>query len=118
MLGDADGGRTLRGHVVSVSDGTGARFALLPPDNATGNFTKVVQRIPVRIALDDARDGAGREVDPHDVVEEDARRPEALSVRGDREAGGRRVELGGLAGREDLRGGAKVAWREVGRTGR
>ncbi len=42
----------LRGHVESVSPATGARYALLPPDNATGNFTKVVQRVPVRIAID------------------------------------------------------------------
>ncbi|MCL2777868.1 MAG: HlyD family secretion protein [Polyangiaceae bacterium] len=44
-------GITIRGQVESFSAGTGARFALLPPDNATGNFTKVVQRIPVRIKL-------------------------------------------------------------------
>ncbi len=49
---DAYGGRTLHGHVVSVSGGTGARFALLPPDNASGNFVKVVERVPVRIAWD------------------------------------------------------------------
>jgi membrane fusion protein, multidrug efflux system len=42
----------LRGHVDSWSPGTGSTFALLPPDNATGNFTKVVQRIPVKIVLD------------------------------------------------------------------
>jgi membrane fusion protein (multidrug efflux system) len=42
---------TLRGTVESISSGTGSRFALLPPDNASGNFTKVVQRIPVRIRL-------------------------------------------------------------------
>jgi membrane fusion protein (multidrug efflux system) len=40
------------GKVESISPATGARFALLPPDNATGNFTKVVQRVPVRIAVD------------------------------------------------------------------
>ena len=44
-----------RGHVESISPATGAKYALLPPDNATGNFTKVVQRVPVRIALDPAR---------------------------------------------------------------
>ena len=48
---DAYPGHTFRGAVESVSPATGARFALLPPDNATGNFTKVVQRIPVRIAV-------------------------------------------------------------------
>jgi membrane fusion protein, multidrug efflux system len=44
--------RTLRGQVESLSGGTGARFSLLPPENATGNFVKVAQRVPVRIALD------------------------------------------------------------------
>jgi membrane fusion protein (multidrug efflux system) len=39
--------------VESVAAATGAKFALLPPDNATGNFTKVVQRVPVRIAVTD-----------------------------------------------------------------
>ncbi|HEX5004767.1 MAG TPA: HlyD family secretion protein [Gemmatimonadales bacterium] len=48
---DAYPGHTFRGAVVSLSPATGARFALLPPDNATGNFTKVVQRVPVRIAV-------------------------------------------------------------------
>ncbi len=43
----------LTGHVDSWSPGSGSTFALLPPDNATGNFTKVVQRIPVKIVLDD-----------------------------------------------------------------
>jgi membrane fusion protein, multidrug efflux system len=43
-----------------VSPATGARFALLPPDNATGNFTKVVQRVPVRIAVDAGDDAAHR----------------------------------------------------------
>jgi membrane fusion protein (multidrug efflux system) len=47
---DAYGGRTIEGRVESVSGGTGARFALLPPDNASGNFVKVVERVPVRIA--------------------------------------------------------------------
>ena len=46
---DAYPGAHFRGHVESVSPATGARFSLLPPDNATGNFTKVVQRVPVRI---------------------------------------------------------------------
>jgi membrane fusion protein (multidrug efflux system) len=48
---DAYPGRRFQGHVESVSPATGARFSLLPPDNATGNFTKVVQRVPVRIRL-------------------------------------------------------------------
>jgi membrane fusion protein, multidrug efflux system len=45
-------GAILHGYVDSWSPASGAQFALLPPDNATGNFTKVVQRIPVKIALD------------------------------------------------------------------
>src|SRR5881396_2763818 len=53
---DAYGGRHFSGHVESLSPATGARFSLLPPDNATGNFTKVVQRIPVRIRLDGKND--------------------------------------------------------------
>jgi membrane fusion protein, multidrug efflux system len=44
---------TLKGHVDSLSPASGLEFALLPPDNATGNFTKVVQRVPVKIVLDD-----------------------------------------------------------------
>ena len=55
---DAYPGRTFHGKVESLSPATGARFALLPPDNATGNFTKVVQRLPVRIAVDSTADPA------------------------------------------------------------
>ncbi|MGJ4941110.1 HlyD family secretion protein [Bradyrhizobium sp. HKCCYLS1011] len=47
-------GQTVHGHVDSLAPASGQEFALLPPDNATGNFTKVVQRIPVKIALDRA----------------------------------------------------------------
>jgi membrane fusion protein, multidrug efflux system len=53
---DSYPGRRVRGHVASLSPATGAKFSLLPPDNATGNFTKVVQRIPVRIELDGPND--------------------------------------------------------------
>jgi len=49
---DALPGMTLHGHVASLAPGTGAQFSLLPPQNATGNFTKIVQRVPVRIAID------------------------------------------------------------------
>ena len=45
-------GRSSTGHVESLAGATGARFALLPPDNASGNFIKVVQRVPVLIRLD------------------------------------------------------------------
>ena len=49
---DAFNGKTYQGKVEAISSATGSTFTLLPPDNATGNFTKVVQRIPVRITLD------------------------------------------------------------------
>ena len=48
---DAYSGRSISGKVESIQYATGARFSMLPPDNATGNYTKVVQRVPVRIAL-------------------------------------------------------------------
>ena len=50
---DAFPGHVLHGHVIAFAPGSGAQFALLPPDNATGNFTKVVQRLAVKIAIDD-----------------------------------------------------------------
>jgi len=50
---DAYPGHTLAGHVAAYAPGTGSQFALLPPDNATGNFTKIVQRLAVKIAIDD-----------------------------------------------------------------
>ncbi|WP_057391985.1 HlyD family secretion protein [Ralstonia solanacearum] len=49
---DAFPDEAIEGHVESLSPGTGAQFSLLPPQNATGNFIKIVQRVPVRIALD------------------------------------------------------------------
>jgi membrane fusion protein (multidrug efflux system) len=60
---DAYGGVSAKGKVESVSAATGAKFALLPPDNATGNFTKVVQRVPVRIRVTQGL-GAGRQLRP------------------------------------------------------
>jgi membrane fusion protein (multidrug efflux system) len=53
---DAYGGRAYTGHVDSVAAATGARFSLLPPENATGNFVKVVQRVPVKLILDPGQD--------------------------------------------------------------
>jgi membrane fusion protein (multidrug efflux system) len=50
---DSFRGTRLQGHVDSLSPASGLEFALLPPDNATGNFTKIVQRMPVKIVLDD-----------------------------------------------------------------
>ena len=49
---DAIGDRAFVGYVNSIAPGSGATFALLPPDNATGNFTKIVQRIPVKVVFD------------------------------------------------------------------
>ena len=51
---DSFPGHTLRGHLLAFAPASGSQFALLPPDNATGNFTKVVQRVAVKIAIDDA----------------------------------------------------------------
>jgi membrane fusion protein (multidrug efflux system) len=53
---DAIDGKKFHGVVESISPSTGATFSLLPPDNATGNFTKVVQRVPVRIRLTELTD--------------------------------------------------------------
>jgi membrane fusion protein (multidrug efflux system) len=60
---DALPGETVNGVVASVSPASGAVFSLLPPDNATGNFTKIVQRLPVRIKV------------PADVAQRGALRP-------------------------------------------
>src|SRR5438552_4834718 len=53
---DAVGGKEFTGKVDSIAGATGARFALLPPENATGNYVKVVQRVPVKIVLDAGQD--------------------------------------------------------------
>jgi membrane fusion protein (multidrug efflux system) len=52
-------GRVFHGHVASLAPATGAQFSVLPPENATGNFTKIVQRVPVRVALDKKDDALG-----------------------------------------------------------
>jgi membrane fusion protein (multidrug efflux system) len=59
---DAYPNHSFKGHVDSIQRGSGARFSLLPPENATGNYVKVVQRVPVKIVLDDAQ------VDDHFVL--------------------------------------------------
>ena len=66
---DAYPGRKYRGHVDSVQSGTGARFSVFPPENATGNFVKIVQRVPVKIVFDEKPDaslpvGPGMSVEP------------------------------------------------------
>ena len=57
---DASSGIAARRHVESLAPATGATFSVLPPENATGNFTKIVQRVPVRIRLDVPRGDAER----------------------------------------------------------
>jgi membrane fusion protein (multidrug efflux system) len=53
---DAYGGRTYEGKVDSIAAATGSRFSLLPPENASGNFVKVVQRVPVLVRLERSPD--------------------------------------------------------------
>lgn len=57
---DALGGQTLKGKVERISPATGSEFSVIRPDNATGNFTKVAQRVPVRIAIDPGQEAAAR----------------------------------------------------------
>jgi membrane fusion protein (multidrug efflux system) len=57
---DAFPGVSLKGKLVQISPASGSQFALLPPDNATGNFTKIVQRVPVKIVLDQGQPVAQR----------------------------------------------------------
>ena len=57
---DAFPGVSLKGKVDQVAPASGSQFALLPPDNATGNFTKIVQRVPVKIVLDSGQPTVGR----------------------------------------------------------
>jgi membrane fusion protein (multidrug efflux system) len=64
---DAYPGRTFQGHIDSLQAGSGAAFSLLPPENATGNYVKVVQRVPVKVVFDQAPDvylGPGMSVVP------------------------------------------------------
>ena len=64
---DAYPGKTFHGHVQSIQPGSGTAFSLLPPENATGNFVKVVQRVPVKIVFDHKPDvylGPGMSVVP------------------------------------------------------
>lgn len=59
IIADILPGRIFHGHVLSLAPATGAVFSVIPPQNATGNFTKIVQRLPVRIALDGRGDVFG-----------------------------------------------------------
>jgi membrane fusion protein (multidrug efflux system) len=74
---DAYPDHLLRGHVDSIQAGSGARFSLLPPENATGNYVKVVQRVPVKIVFDEQPDvqrvlGPGMSVVPSVAVSDGA----------------------------------------------
>jgi membrane fusion protein (multidrug efflux system) len=60
IVADTLPGQVFRGHVLSLAPATGATFSVIPPENATGNFTKIVQRVPVRIALDERDASLGR----------------------------------------------------------
>jgi membrane fusion protein, multidrug efflux system len=75
---DAYPSHVLRGHVNSIQAGSGARFSLLPPENATGNFVKIVQRVPVKIVLDQPVDGShvlgpGMSVEPTVIIDQSSR---------------------------------------------
>jgi membrane fusion protein, multidrug efflux system len=75
---DAYPGQILHGQVNSIQAGSGARFSLLPPENATGNFVKIVQRVPVKIVLDEPVDGShvlgpGMSVEPTVIIDQSSR---------------------------------------------
>ncbi len=72
---DAFGRRELTGSVDSIAGASGARFALLPPDNASGNFIKVTQRIPVLVRVDGSREGLRPGMSAYVTVVVDARSP-------------------------------------------
>ena len=55
LIPDIDSAAAVDGRVDSIAPATGALFSLLPPENATGNFTKIVQRVPVKVVLDPAQ---------------------------------------------------------------
>jgi membrane fusion protein (multidrug efflux system) len=65
---DAYPDQELRGHVESLQQGSGSRFSMLPPENATGNYVKVVQRVPIKIEFDEALE-EGRDYAPGMSVE-------------------------------------------------
>ena len=74
---DAYPGKTFHGQVQSMSPGTGSSFSLLPPENATGNWVKVVQRLPVRISIEDP--------DPHRPLRAGLSATVAVDIRHDRD---------------------------------
>ena len=60
--------RTYKGHIDSIAAASGAKFSLLPPENATGNYVKVVQRVPVKIVLEPGQNRDHRLVPGMSVV--------------------------------------------------
>ncbi len=65
---DAYPGHDFTGHVDSIQSGTGARFSMLPAENATGNYVKIVQRVPVKVIIDqDQSDDASLRAGSRDV---------------------------------------------------
>jgi membrane fusion protein (multidrug efflux system) len=82
---DAVPGHDFKAHVDSFQVGTGGRFTLLPPENATGNFVKVVQRVPVKIVFDEPasrleRFWAGESVEPRVNVQDGSAGPVAMAA--------------------------------------
>jgi membrane fusion protein, multidrug efflux system len=77
IVADVLPGEAFHGHVVSLAPATGAQFSVLPPENATGNFTKIVQRVPVRILLDGDGSALGRLRPGLSVTAEIDQRPSA-----------------------------------------
>ena len=77
---DAFPARTLHGTVAAISPGTGAQFAILPPQNAAGNWIKIVQRVPVRIEFDAGQDLRGLRAGMSATVEIDTGRQTVLSL--------------------------------------
>jgi membrane fusion protein (multidrug efflux system) len=76
-------GESFFGHVASLAPATGAQFSVIPPENATGNFTKIVQRVPVRIRLQGEAAEIGKLRPGLSVVVRVDERPDAVA----REAG-------------------------------
>jgi len=86
---DALGGLRLKGHVLEIAPATGSEFSVLKADNATGNFTKVVQRLPIKIAIDEGQVDAARlrpgmsvivRLDTAQKAEHSAQTPQAIDV--------------------------------------
>jgi membrane fusion protein, multidrug efflux system len=109
IIADAVPGVTFHGHVASLAPATGAQFSVIPPENATGNFTKIVQRVPVRIVLDDDGDELGK-LRPglSVVVRVDTRRKTGDRVNERQGTPAHNEELQGPPGHDDEPQGAPV----------